>query len=337
MPLVFAACVMINPDYDEVEPEDDGAGTIGPAGTAGPDGATEEGSGGGGSMDGDTGAASGDESGSIGDTGDTGSGSGDPMTWSFDTIEPVDELNSDANDDDPTLRTDLLEIYFASRRGGNEEIYVATRSSVDDVWDVPEAAPFGNGAGDETSPELSADGLTLTFARDSPGQPSGHDIWITTRISVDDAWMPALPFGSLNENGFETSAVFADDPLDLMLCASRRDTIGATDIYRANVDGLEGAALFDRLASLSSGAGDCDIFVDPAAEIVVFASDRSGTWDLWRASANGNSWGGVQAITDLNTDGGDNDPWLSPSTGILYFSRDDGSGYDIYRAVSSPE
>lgn len=320
MPLVLAACTMLNPDYDEVEP-DNGAGTTGSMG----EGAVG---------DGDTG---GDESGAVDATGDSGPGSGDPPSWSFDSIEPVDELNSDEDDDDPTLRTDLLEIYFASRRSGTEEIYVATRSSADDPWDAPEHADLGNGVGEDTSPELSADGLTLTFARDSPGLPSGHDIWITTRDSIDADWMPAVPFGSLNANGFETSAVFADDLLDLLLCATRPDTIGATDIYHANVEGLQGAALFDRLPPLSSDAGDCDVFVDPLGEVVVFASDRSGTWDLWRASSNGNSWGEVEAIADLNTEGQDNDPWLSPSAGIIYFARDDGSGYDIYRAVSAPE
>ena len=334
--------MMINPDYDEVESAAGDAGTTGSGGTEGSSG--EPGGTVGGSMDegtvgdGDgTGETGGDESGAVDASGDTGPGSDGSPSWSFDAIEPVDELNSDEDDDDPTLRTDLLEIYFASRRTTNEEIYVSTRSSVDEAWDVPEAVDFMNGVSDETSPELSADGLTLTFAHDSPGVPSGHDIWIATRPSVDDDWGQAVAFASLNANGLETSAVFADDLLDLMLCATRRDTIGATDIYRASVEGLEGEALFDRVAPLSSGAGDCDIFVDPLGEIAVFASDRSGTWDLWRASASGNSWGGAQTIADLNTDGQDNDPWLSPSTGIMYFARDDGSGYDIYRAVSVPD
>ena len=283
------------------------------------------------------GETGGDESGAVDATGGSGPGSGDPPSWSFDSIEPVDELNSDENDDDPTLRTDLLEIYFASRRTVNERVYVATRSSVDEPWDVPELVDLFNGTSDETSPELSADGLTLTFAHDSPGVPSGHDIWFVTRPSLDAEWTAPVPFASVNANGFETSAVFADDLLDLFLCATRPDTMGATDIYHADAQGVEGTAVFDRLVALSSDAGDCDIFVDPSGETVVYASDRTGSWDLWRGTKNGDSWGDVQAIPDLNTDGQDNDPWLSPSTGVMYFARDDGSGYDIYRAVAVPE
>ena len=323
---------MINPQYDEEESETGGAASTGmPAADGGVSGGGSTGmldaSGG---QDG-SGSA---ETGASEDSGQPPDGdSGDAPSWSFEMVEPVDALNSDEDDDDPSLRTDLLEIYFASRRLGEETVFVSTRASPDDSWDAPFPVEAFEGYGTVSSPELSADGLTLTLSVDT-GVLTLEDIWIATRPSVDAPWSAPVPFDLLNTAGFESAAVFADDPTEMLLCATRLDTEGWTDLYAIHIDAGAERAQFERVLALSSEAADCDVYVGPSGSMVVFATDRAGQWDLWRGARAGDDWDEVQAIPDLNTDGDDSDPWYSPAAGVFYFARDDGSGYDIYRAQS---
>jgi len=103
---------------------------------------------------------------------------------SFGPAAPVTELNSAAADMQPNVRKDGLEVVFASNRraGSDQDIYTATRNSVD----APFSAPVRLGdavnttTASETRPSFSWDGTTLLFGR-SPGPEGATDIYIATR------------------------------------------------------------------------------------------------------------------------------------------------------------
>jgi hypothetical protein len=100
------------------------------------------------------------------DTTDTG---GDPDTLGpFMPGLPVFELNSASHELDPTLRGDQLEIIFSSDRSSSFGLWTSRRASVDDPWDAPQVLFDPARYGDESSPEISHDGLVLTYARSSP-------------------------------------------------------------------------------------------------------------------------------------------------------------------------
>jgi hypothetical protein len=102
----------------------------------------------------------------------------------FGPATAVAELNSASSDIQPNVRKDGLEIVFASNRRAStdQDIYVATRDSVD----APFSAPVRLGdavnttTASETRPSLSWDGTTLLFGR-SPGPEGMSDIYIATR------------------------------------------------------------------------------------------------------------------------------------------------------------
>ncbi|MFO1506121.1 MAG: hypothetical protein U1F23_03440 [Lysobacterales bacterium] len=94
----------------------------------------------------------------------------------------VAELSTDADDRMPNVRADGLEVVFSSSRGGNMDIYTATRANASSPWSAPQRIESDaiNTSGSETRSSLSADGTRLYFGRkvnsDDPG-----DVFVATR------------------------------------------------------------------------------------------------------------------------------------------------------------
>ena len=106
---------------------------------------------------------------------------------SFGPAQPVEELNSPAADIQPNVRRDGREIVFASNRlAGDQDLWVATRESVDDPWSAPvNLGSAVNTAANETRPSISWDGTTLHFGR-APGPEGSTDIFVTNRHRAGD-------------------------------------------------------------------------------------------------------------------------------------------------------
>ncbi|HEU5489913.1 MAG TPA: hypothetical protein VFU84_03890 [Gaiellaceae bacterium] len=103
----------------------------------------------------------------------------------FGPATAVAELNdAAANDIQPNVRADGLEVVFASNRpgtAGGMDVWAATRSSLDAPWSTPvNLGAVVNTVAGETRPSLSRDGKQLLFGR-APGPEGSSDIYITTR------------------------------------------------------------------------------------------------------------------------------------------------------------
>ena len=99
--------------------------------------------------------------------------------------ERVAELSTDADDRMPNVRTDGLEIAFSSNRGGNMDIYIATRTNAGSAWSAPQRIdnPAINSSGSETRSSLSADGMRLYFGRKVDASDPG-DVYVATRQRI---------------------------------------------------------------------------------------------------------------------------------------------------------
>jgi hypothetical protein len=85
--------------------------------------------------------------------------------------------NAAANDIQPNVRADGLEVVFSSNRAGGaggQDIWISTRAGVGDPWSAV------NTAAGESRPSLSRNGDQLLFGR-APGPEGGSDIYFSTR------------------------------------------------------------------------------------------------------------------------------------------------------------
>ena len=103
----------------------------------------------------------------------------------FGPATAVGELNDGtANDIQPNVRADGLEVVFSSNRAGTlgaQDIWVASRPTLDDRWSIPtNLGSAVNTTAAETRPSLSKDGDQLLFGR-APGPEGSSDIYVTTR------------------------------------------------------------------------------------------------------------------------------------------------------------
>jgi WD40 repeat protein len=72
-------------------------------------------------------------------------------------------VNSEKDDMQPYIQRDALEVYFSSNRGGNPDIWVASRAKAQDEWSAAVNVVSVNSGAGESRPSLSWDGTTLYF------------------------------------------------------------------------------------------------------------------------------------------------------------------------------
>ncbi len=265
-------------------------------------------------------------------TQDSGGSTGEPNYGPFAPPERVAVINSDnANDDDPTLSADMLQIYFASdRMGADEDIWFATRASVLDDFDPPQRWEFNDNNAGDGSPKLSPDGRVLAFGSARAGN---LDIWIATRGDPNGPWeAPSridelatdLPEGGFARTADEQFGMFCRTLVNNEIFATRWDVDGARWGEPVSVIGAE------------MGGNNCSVWLAPGGDELWFATDRRhenalGNNDIWAVSVvDGQPLADAAPVPEINTAASDEDPWRSPDGSNLYLASNAGGGYDIY-------
>jgi hypothetical protein len=244
-----------------------------------------------------------------------------PPTGPFGTPTAVTGLNS-GDDDDPTLSADQLEIFFDSRRAGGVgggDLWTSVRGILGAPWGPPTNVSVLNTTGDDVTPELVRDGLTLYFS--GPGPAGQKDIYYATRPARDAAWSTRVHVPQLSSAADEAGPTLTADQLTLYFA---RDPAGNDDIYRSTRASVGAAWSTPVAVSFNSPtANDAEPFVNGNDTLLLFASNRGGNMDLYmvRRATPADPWGVPQPISELNTNAAENDPWLSPDEHVLYFSR----------------
>jgi len=110
--------------------------------------------------------------------------------WNFGGSTAVAGLNdATANDIQPNVRKDGLEVVFSSNRAGGlgaQDIWASTRDSFSASWSTPvNLGSAINTSAAESRPSLSKNARQLLFGR-SPGPEGIGDIYVSTRSKVDE-------------------------------------------------------------------------------------------------------------------------------------------------------
>jgi Tol biopolymer transport system component len=108
-------------------------------------------------------------------------------------------INTELFEGFPTPSADHTTLYFnrsTTFDSPDSDIWVTTRSNRDEPWGIPErlAEPI-NGPSIDVAPSISADGLTLYFASQRPGNIGFLDIWVARRTTTSSPWGPPENLG----------------------------------------------------------------------------------------------------------------------------------------------
>lgn len=275
--------------------------------------------------------------------------------------EPVNlgpVVNSSAGDQNATLSSDGLSLYFVSNRPGGlggTDIWVSRRACDGCPWEAPDnLGPPVNTSDADGSPSLSTDGhLLFFFNSDRPGGFGGPDIYMSRRTNTNDdfGWGSPVNLGAdVNTAGFEGGTRYAQNPEqgDANLYFNRASAPAfLADLYIVRV--TRDGATFGPAVPVSElndpTASDNAPSVRADGREIYFGSTRSGSLgltDLWVATRRSvhEPWSPPENLgAPLNTAVVDQQPGLSPDGRTLFFTstRPGGSGgNDIWMSTRTP-
>jgi hypothetical protein len=234
------------------------------------------------------------------------------------------------NEDDPTLTSDLLELYF--NRDTND-IWRVSRASPTAAWGTP--APVIE-LGLATTPELAPDGLAIYLGSDRVGTAGSLDIYLATRPDRTATWSTPARVVELCTADTDSNAAVTADQLR-MVFARRTGAARGVEVFAASRAAVtapwSSIATIDVLGSASAD-GDAILTADELS--VYFYSTRTGRGDLYVATrpARDAPFTTPVPIAELNTvDAVEQDPWISPDGRHLFFSSDRTGAFAIYESM----
>jgi Tol biopolymer transport system component len=324
------ACVGDSAGITSTEP--DAGGTSAPA----PDGARDDGGGGG--LDGSVDDADARVDGSAVDA---GAPACDP-TMPFTSIGLVPGLNTPEPESDVRLSEDELEAWYIANHadaGANEDIFHAARATKTAAFGAIAPVAELNSPTPEDSPTVSSDLRTMIFT--SARIDAGNDLWVTTRATPIAAWGAPALITSVNSASSENDAFLTPDGTALLFQSLRASE--TTDLFvSVKVGSTFGAAT--PIAELNSSGSDQSPILSRDRLTIYYSSSRTdipgfkGIVDVFvasRTTAEG-TFGTPRVVPELNTEYRERPNWLSPDGCRLYFQSDRAGQYDIYVAERQP-
>ena len=243
--------------------------------------------------------------------------------WSTPTAIPGadDPVN---NEDDCTANSTATEIiYGVQPPAGNKDLYVITRPTTSDPWSTPTALTVLNTTGNEESPRLSPNDLTLYFGRDG-------DIYTSTRMVVGGTWSTPTMVASVSVAGQYEKWLAVCNGGNVMVS---RDigTGNGQDLYEGTLTG--GATIADDI--LNSTSAESSTFLSTDCLTVYFASGRGGPTQIYMATRTSipGTWSAPVEVGSPFSDGTDDeDPWVSVDQRTFVFAgiRGTATTKDLY-------
>jgi hypothetical protein len=266
-------------------------------------------------------------------------------------------VNSQHDEQHPSISGDGLELYFMSRRPGGVgdwDIWVARRETIHDSWAEP--ANIGstvNRSGEDWAPCISADGLELYFESNRPGGYGDTDILVASRITIDEPWGNPMNLGpTVNSSSRDGGPNISSDGLELYFKSTRPGGHGSEDLWvtkRPAKDEPWGNPVhLGPTINSHDWEREPSISADGLALFFACINAASGSdWDMCLSSrrTKNSAWSkpvnlGLNVNTPYNEDG----PSVSADGRTLYFCnyyvgtpRPGGyGGADLWQATISP-
>jgi hypothetical protein len=259
-------------------------------------------------------------------------------------------INSTSVEAGPAISKNGLSLYLHSNRLGglgDNDIWVAQRTSLSDPWGVPvNLGSTINTSFAETVPAFSRDGHWMFFASTRAGGFGDNDIWVSHRTHTHDdfGWQPAVNLGgNINTTFFDAGPTFFENdeaglPL-LYFVSNRPGGLGGNDVYVSEwqPDGSFGPAML--VAELNSPINEGRPTIRHDGLEIIFFSNRPGSvglQDLWFSTRDTifSVWSPPERLGEpVNTASDDLQPAVSSDRTTLFFASTRPGGFgasDLY-------
>jgi len=261
-------------------------------------------------------------------------------------------VNTTYSETGPSLSTDGLTLYFKSSQpggSGGRDLWVTTRPTKNDPWGIPvNLGSTVNTEHRDSSPEISADGLTLYFYSDRPGGYGPRDLLMSTRSTTNDPWGEPVNLGPVVNSSYkEGGPSISADGLTLYFHSDRPDGLGLNDLWvttRATINDPWGEPV-NLGPSINSSTYDDRPNISADGVWLFFLSTRPGGYgqgDLYvttRASVS-EPWGPpMNRGPIVNSSAYEESSTISSDGSTLFFDSNRAGGlgsWDIWQAPILP-
>lgn len=140
--------------------------------------------------------------------------------------------SSPSNDNDPAVSADHLHLFFHSARGGNADLYVASRARTSDAFGSPTPIDAVNTAGAEAHAYFREAAHELWFVRQDP--TTKYDIWVAKQTGAGPMDLaPPTKVEELSSPSEDWQPQITEDGLAIVFASDRPGGKGKFDLWMA--------------------------------------------------------------------------------------------------------
>lgn len=254
---------------------------------------------------------------------------GRPALGKWGPAQKVGVASGAANEDDVTLSSDTLELFFAVEGANGKDLYYAKRATASEPWTSAAPVSFNSTMFSDETPRLSADDRTLYFAS-GRGNNGVLDIYKTTRSArgMTDWSTPAMIMSVSTVAAVEKWFMPCGTDHYVMV---RSVGTGDSDL----VEGTLGGPAPAPITKLNSIGNETGTFISPDCLTIYFASTKVTPTKMFRShrATMADPWDDPVAVDDFPLTGGDGnqeDPWMSPDSRTFAFVSNASGSKDVY-------
>jgi Tol biopolymer transport system component len=248
-----------------------------------------------------------------------------------------------AAEDQGRLSPDELTIYFHSDRAdggvglGGYDLYTASRTTRQGAFGNAALLANVNTNTGELSPTVTADGLTLAFARSTTLGGGVYQLFMATRSNPAQDFSGVATIGGLNATNESTPFLLADG--SELWFESNRNSPTSWDLYVAPKVGMSFANPVPQ-TELNTASWEGGPVLSTDGLVVYWGTTRpdgnaKGGYDIWTAkrAMKGGAFGSLTNVAELNTSGEEVPTWLSNDGCRLYLESDRNGSRDMFVAT----